>query len=452
VLVVASDYVGSSMAGPGIRYLWFARELARRGHDVTLAVPFETDVEPDGFSVTVGNTWHAGWMTALCRQHDTVVAQRLPVPTMLALSRTGTKVVYDFYSPPTIEYSAFARTAGSQPSEEFELLQLTLRVALETGSAFVCASERQRDLCLGALSGIGRVDPVRYRADPTFRRFVDVVPFGVEPAAPTARRPVLKGVVPGIEATDRVALWGGGIWNWLDPLTVIRAVDRVGRPDLKLYFLGMKRPGLGISEMAMQSRAVALAEELGMLGSSVFFNAGWVPYEDRGSYLLEADVGVSAHFDELETRFAFRTRLLDCIWAGLPIVTTIGDSLSEMVREHDLGRTVEYEHVDGYAAAISAVLDCDRETFEPRFAELRRSLEWPRVVEPLAALIEGGHTPGRIRADRNAAYTARYLTLRGRLALRIRGLRGLAGRIASGDRRERFARTQNASDRPPEKP
>ena len=35
LLVVASDHVGSSMAGPGIRYLWFARELASRiGHRV----------------------------------------------------------------------------------------------------------------------------------------------------------------------------------------------------------------------------------------------------------------------------------------------------------------------------------------------------------------------------------------------------------------------------------
>ena len=50
-------------------------------------------------------------------------------------------------------------------------------------------------------------------------------------ACPTSRRcrrgTALKGVVPGIGADDKVILWGGGIYNWFDPLTLIRAVDRL---------------------------------------------------------------------------------------------------------------------------------------------------------------------------------------------------------------------------------
>jgi hypothetical protein len=36
-------------------------------------------------------------------------------------------------------------------------------------------------------------------------------------------------------------------------------------------------------------------------------------------------IGVSAHPAHLETRFAFRTRMLDYLWAGLPIVSTEGE-------------------------------------------------------------------------------------------------------------------------------
>src|SRR5262249_43423483 len=205
---------------------------------------------------------------------------------------------------------------------EFELDELTVHVALETGDAFLCASERQRDLWLGALATVGRVDPAAYAADPSFRSLVAVLPSAIDPDPPLRPEPVLKGVLAGIAETDKVALWNGGIWNWLDPLTVIRAVHALGREDVKLVFLGTQSPNPAVPRMAMQERAVALARELGLLGTSVFFNEGWIPYEVRGAYLLEADVGVSAHFDELETRFAFRTRLLDCMWAGLPIVTT----------------------------------------------------------------------------------------------------------------------------------
>ena len=64
---------------------------------------------------------------------------------------------------------------------------------------------------------------------------------------------------------------------------------------------------------------------------SVFFNRAWVPYDERGAWFAEADLGVSAHLDSLEARFAFRTRLLDHIAAGTPLVVTRGDVLAELV-------------------------------------------------------------------------------------------------------------------------
>ena len=47
----------------------------------------------------------------------------------------------------------------------------------------------------------------------------------------------------------------------------------------------------------MADRAVALAVELGLDGSSVFFNRDWVPYDERLAWFAEADLGVSAHRD-----------------------------------------------------------------------------------------------------------------------------------------------------------
>jgi len=422
------------MAGPGIRYLWFARELARRGHEVLLVVPFATDLRERGFEIVVDNLWHSRRMTELARGHDAVVAQRLPVPTMLSLAGSQTRTVYDLYSPLTIEHAALARDAGGEAGTEFALNQLALRVALETGDAFVCASERQRDLWLGALTAVGRVEPERYRRDPSFRSLVGVVPFGIDPEAPSAAAPVLKGVVPGIAASDRVALWGGGIWDWLDPLTVIRAVGRLARPDVKLYFLGSRHPNPAVPEMSMHDRAVALADELGLRGDTVFFNERWVPYAERAAYLCEADVGVSAHPDELESRFAFRTRLMDCIWAGLPIVTSGGDALSEIVRERVLGRVAEPEDVEAYAEALASVLEAGKAPFAAALAETGRAYEWSRVVEPLERLLDEAVRMPRPNVARSArvARTARYGALRVTHAVEQRGVVGTATRLAGG--------------------
>ena len=90
--------------------------------------------------------------------------------------------------------------------------------------------------------------------------------------------------------------------------------------------------------MAVQTRA--LADELQLTGTHVFFNEDWVPYEDRQNYLLESDVGVSTHFDHVETAFSFRTRILDYLWAGLPVISTSGDALSDMIESAGAGIAV----------------------------------------------------------------------------------------------------------------
>src|SRR5205823_6084689 len=141
--------------------------------------------------------------------------------------------------------------------------------------------------------------------------------------------------------------------------------------------------------------------------------------------------GCSAHFDELETRYAFRTRLLDCIWAGLPVVTTTGDALAEVVRERGLGRVVGYEDVDGYARALEEVLERDRSSFATGVAEARRQFTWPEVVGAVAEVI--GSTAIRARKPRapDLLSIARYGLLRGRVALAVRGVAGIGTRTAA---------------------
>jgi len=432
VLVVASDHVGSSMAGPGIRAYRLAQELSTR-FDVTLCVPYETDLEVGPVDLLVENPYDARAMTRLTTQFDAVVAQRLPVPTLRALARSRTRTVYDLYAPLAIENLAFdrGRLPGRAEKAYFALNTLTQEAVLRYGDAFICASEQQRDLWLGALFALGRIDHRAYAEDPTLRTLIEVVPFGIEPEPPKAGR-AMRGVVPGVDGESRILLWPGGIWNWFDPLTVLRAVAelRRSREDLWLVFLGIRHPNPGVPAMAMTRRALDLSDELGLTGRGVHFNEGWVPYEERGAWLLEADLGVSAHFDELETRFAYRTRLLDCFWAGLPVVTTDGDALARLVAAHGLGRVVAPGDVAGWAEALSALVD-DEEALQQaqaQLAALRAELAWPRVVEPLVSLLEqDGDRPRRRLDPTLVSYGARRIEY----ALVSRGLAGTARRAAA---------------------
>ena len=228
------------------------------------------------------------------------------------------------------------------------------------------------------------------------RALIDVVPFGLPSQEPRHTRQVLKGVRPGIAPGDLVLLWGGGVWEWFDPLTPIRGLALAARerPDLRLFFMtrGHPNPRLkGTGQASMYERAVALAEELGLLGRQVFFNREWVPYDERENYLLEADIGVSAHFNRLETVTAVRTRLFDYFWAGLPMLVSGGDMLSEeVVRGQALGRVVPPGDERAWAEALLELASEPdrRERRQAAFARLKAELTWDRVVEPLARFCE----------------------------------------------------------------
>src|SRR5690606_8196022 len=134
-----------------------------------------------------------------------------------------------------------------------------------------------------------------YENDPHLRGLLDIAPFGLDSTPPVHERDVLKGVVPGIRSSDKLLLWGGGLYSWFDPKSLIRAVAQLSqkRGDVSLYFLGTRHPG--VEEMGIVRESFDLARELGALGSSVHFNEDWVDYADRQNYLAEADAGVSTH-------------------------------------------------------------------------------------------------------------------------------------------------------------
>jgi glycosyltransferase involved in cell wall biosynthesis len=137
--------------------------------------------------------------------------------------------------------------------------------------------------------------------------------------------------------------------------------------------------------MRMVVEARALARELGLFDRYVFFNEDWVAYDDRQNYLLDADIGVSTHFHHVETEFSFRTRILDYLWAGLPFVTTDGDSFADLAASRPLGLTAPPEDVDALEDALYRLLDDDelrarcRENARAAAADYR----WSNVLAPI---------------------------------------------------------------------
>jgi glycosyltransferase involved in cell wall biosynthesis len=299
-------------------------------------------------------------------------------------------IVCDIYDPFHLEQLEQARDLGEKLRKDTVLgASYVLNQQLTRGDFFLCASTKQRDFWLGQLAAVGRINPANYDASPDLSQLIQLAPFGVSDEPPVQTRHAIRGVVPGIGADDEIILWGGGIYNWFDPLTLIRAVDklRVRRPSVRLFFLGVQHPNPNVPEMRMVVEARALARDLGLMDRHVFFNEDWVAYDDRQNYLLDADIGVSTHFDHVETEFSFRTRILDYLWAGLPFVTTEGDSFADLAASRPLGLTVPPEHVDALEDALYRLLD-DRDLrnrCRANALETAAEYRWSTVLAPIVA-------------------------------------------------------------------
>ena len=242
VLVLSPEPVGERMAGPAIRAAELAGVLAAE-HDVTLAAPAPSRAPVAGLRLIEAGYEQLDVLMREAPRHEVVVAQELP-PTLLGrFARLPVRLVLDLYNPVVVEVleAVAARPARAQRRIQSLIASRSL-AQLAAADYVVCASERQRDLWLGGMALSGLIELGAYRRDPTLRSLVDVVPFGIpaEPPQAAARSP-LRAAFPAIGSEDRVLLWAGGLWGWLDPDTAIRATALLD--DTHLVVMGTGRPG-----------------------------------------------------------------------------------------------------------------------------------------------------------------------------------------------------------------
>lgn len=392
VLIITGDPIGVKLAGPAIRAWNMALQLSKQ-HQVRLLsltgvagveAPFElVHVEPFANNLFAE---HHEWA-------DVIIFQGHAMLVFEAMRTSDKIMVVDIYDPMHLEQLEQAREL---PRSEWitQVRDATdvLNDQLLRGDFFICASEKQRLFWLGQLAALGRLNPLTYENDPDLLRLIDIAPFGLSSTPPRHEKDVLKGVNTYISPTDKLLLWSGGLYNWFDPETLIKAVALLSktRPEIKLFFQGTKHPHPGVPEMEIVSKSRALAESLGVLNSAVFFNDSWVDFDQRQNYLTEADLGVSTHHSHVETTFSFRTRILDYLWAELPMVVTEGDHFADLIRDEELGITIPANDVNALAEAIEKALfdEIFVKKVKENVRKIREQYFWEKVLAPLVAFVD----------------------------------------------------------------
>ncbi len=410
ILVLTPDVLAERMAGPAIRAFKLASTLAVE-HSVRLVSTSRAELSSEVMDVHFADdlTEDAGWAEIIVLQGDVLFEHAW-------LKELDKVIVVDAYDPVHLEKLEETKELGAEERRmaigaSVELLN----EQLERADFLLCASERQRLFWLGQLAGLGRIAPDLYDEDTTLRSLLSIVPFGMDEAPPVQREHGLRGRIEGIGLDDKVIVWGGGIYNWFDPQLLVRAVAALGvsHPDLRLVFMGTAHPNPDVPRSRVAREARELAIELGVLDRSVFFLSEWVPFEQRADYLLDADLGASVHLDHLETTLSFRTRILDYLWCGLPIVTTDGDSFADIVREHGFGRVVPPGDLQELESALEALL-YDRgqaQQAREKVAAGRHLFTWEVALRPLLDFCRNPALSPERKRSRQSFIPARYRQL-----------------------------------------
>lgn len=385
VLLISPDSINKKMAGPAIRYYNFAKELSNK-LEVTLFIPnkaSDVDFSDDKFQVIYGDS---SKLKKISNYVDSVVVQGIAFRLYPFLRSINKPIVVDIYDPITLENLELRKFLPMKERLDYHEGDLDLILEqLSKGDYFICASEKQKDYWMGMLAAINRVNPMTYNDDIKMEKLIGVVPFGLDNSKPEKTKSVLKGVWPGIEKDDKVIIWGGGIWNWFDPLTLIEAMNIICKKqkNIKLFFMGIGHPHMA-NDRTVADECIELSKKYGIYNTNVFFNE-WVEYSERQNYLMESDLGISTYFNNLETMYSFRTRILDYIWCKLPMILTNGDYMANLVQTQELGLCHNERDYNELAEKIIKILEDEEllELYKKNLEEISDQFKWENVTKPL---------------------------------------------------------------------
>ncbi|HYM60134.1 MAG TPA: glycosyltransferase family 4 protein, partial [Thermoanaerobaculia bacterium] len=369
VVVVTPDIVGERMAGPGIRAYHFAAELAKRFPTTLVAKVAEFRPAGEAFAVLAHNS--AEGVRAM-READVLIGQ----PARgFRRRRNGQRIAFDLFDPVVLELrELYGNSPSIRQRIHLKAEWWRLRKALRTGDLLISATAAQQRFYRGVLAcGVPWID----------------VPFGVDLEASRESQRVEMPDPPQV-------IWGGGVWEWLDPDLAVEAIVQLNREGLpcRLLFLGRTRPN---SDVAMPQREERFDAMLRRGAPYVIANESWVPYRERLAWLRRGKVAIMLHLPAAEAEYSIRTRLFDAIAAGVPVVATEMGFAAELVEREGLGVVVKPSRVEEVAGAVRRLLTDDvfhtacvrnLERIRPRFA-------WEEVARPLVEAVSQWQRPAQ---------------------------------------------------------
>lgn len=315
----------------------FLEALLADGHTVNLIAPPASTSEgrvneayDSRFSRYTVDFQRQGWPSECQRilEHSRaacIVAVNFDYCLYATKLRTGLPMWMDIYGDPITIMQAAAFRAGSGRGLSTVIGFLTR--ALKRGDAFSVCSLSQHHMLVGELAMVGRLNQHTFGYD-----FAHVVPPAVISRGKlhsANEQQQQRGLTEyGVPAAAFIVLWAGGYNTWTDVDTLFRGLEFAmsQRPEIVFVSLGENSY---IAADNVYDRFKRLID--GSVYKDRFYLLGWQPWTAMPAFYRTSDVGINIDAHHYETTYGTRTRLVEMIGAGLPVLTSYGSELSDFL-------------------------------------------------------------------------------------------------------------------------
>lgn len=349
-IFTALTELSGDQLGESLDYKLMFRELSKHGFEVEVITPSKSTI--DDYESKV---YDSACIRKIVRDNDYVILGAYPpLEVVYECVIQNTPIIYKMYEIGVVASFDFGFEGSVRVRKAaFEYERKVQSVLLETGSFFICSSEKMQNYIVGALAASGFYGYQDYDLMKAVNKTSMVLPHVIESRKPRKNKSVYRNVVNNIGSKDYIVLVNGGLWNWFDSRPLIESINRLVNRGLrvKLVFQGYK--GASIIPTVEANNALSLAEDLGLLNENIFFFEDIYPNSDRADYLLEADLSVILSRDY---NYGTRNRIFDCLWAGTPMILSQSDCFAMEVTKNNLGIALEDHEGRSLDEAIENVI------------------------------------------------------------------------------------------------
>jgi len=192
---------------------------------------------------------------------------------------------------------------------------------------------------------------------------------------------------PGVPPSWAMVVWWGGASPRLDLDTLLAARALLGGAAVSVV-VPTSDPSDASAASISTADVMDRASAHGLRPPQVVALPRYGSDDEPRRILTRAAVTAVLHHPGLEAELSFRTRALDGLWAGTPLLVTEGGAVSDLVRSGGWGAVVPPHEPRSTAAAMELLLrDRTRARCSEAMARDRERWRWSRVARPIVDLL-----------------------------------------------------------------